>query len=251
MIDTSNKKQHLLFALVFLFSMILSSVPLLSSGTHSGHDLGFHLYRIVSLSDALSKGAFPVRIYPERFNNYGYGSPLFYCDFFLLIPAVLHNAFSLDITTCWKVLMFLLNLATFFTAYYSYRFLSGSANIGLAATFLYTLSTYRLLDIYTRAAIGESCALVFFPLVFCGLVQVLREHPSGWLTLTVGYTGILLSHTLSFLYRLVRTIRISSGLPFHLRTSSTCCWKERRPVRPTKVFFPSLPVTASPRLPAF
>lgn len=190
-------------AAVMAVTVFLSSIPLLLPGTHAGHDLGFHLYRIVSVSKAIAEHSFPVRIYFDRFNGYGYGSPLFYCDFFLYFPALLHNLLGLDFTASWNALLFLLNSMTFLVSYYSYKTISRSFTIGLTASALYTLTTYRLLDLYTRAAIGESCALVFLPLILCGFERILRNERTGWITLALGYTGVLMSHTLSFLMALL------------------------------------------------
>ena len=195
-----NKKSYrTAFVLISVLCILLASLPLFSAGLTGGHDLGFHLYRIVSVSNAIKKGVFPVRIYEERFNYYGYGSPLFYCDFFLYVPAFIHNFFHLDYTVCWKIFIFIINVLTFINAYISFKLISSSAEIGLLASVLYSLSTYRLVDIYTRAAIGECCALAFIPFVLCGFEMLRKKEYKHWLLLAAGYTGVLLSHMLSFL----------------------------------------------------
>ena len=107
-----TKKTWIIVA-VMAVTVFLSSIPLLLPGTHAGHDLGFHLYRIVSVSKAIAENSFPVRIYFDRFNGYGYGSPLLYCDFFLYFPALLHNLFGLDFTVSWNALLFLYDLPCF------------------------------------------------------------------------------------------------------------------------------------------
>lgn len=57
------------------------------------HDASYWLYRIGALADEMSiKGllhALPPRILSVTFNGYGYGAPLFYCDVFLWVPALL------------------------------------------------------------------------------------------------------------------------------------------------------------------
>ncbi|MDO5138344.1 MAG: hypothetical protein Q4D71_07805, partial [Oscillospiraceae bacterium] len=190
------------FLMLAVIYIVLSSVPLFSHGLANGHDIGYHLYRVVSVSNAVEKGTFPVRIYEERFNYYGYGSPLYYCDFFLYVPALFHNLFHLDYTFCWKIFIFIINILTFVFSYYGFRAIS-SAEIGLLASLLYSLSTYRLVDVYTRAAIGETCALMFLPLILCGFVQIKRGYYRYWPVLAAGYAGVLLSHMLSFLMMLL------------------------------------------------
>ena len=53
------------FLILAVICIVLSSVPLFSHGLVNGHDIGFHLYRVVSVSNAVEKGTFPVRIYEE------------------------------------------------------------------------------------------------------------------------------------------------------------------------------------------
>ena len=198
-----SKAKISVLIILAVFCVVLSSVPIFSSGLSNGHDIGFHLYRVVSVSESLEKGIFPVRIYEERFNHYGYGSPLYYCDFFLYLPALVHNLSGLDYTVCWKLFLFIINVLTFVSAYFSFKTISSSKELGLLAAILYSLTTYRLVDVYTRAAIGETCALIFIPLVLCGFIQIKNGDHGSWTVLAAGYTGVLLSHMLSFVMMLL------------------------------------------------
>ena len=55
-----------------------------------GHDLRFHMNRIVGIKEALMDHQFPPKIYPYTNNGYGYASPIFYCDLFLYPFAILY-----------------------------------------------------------------------------------------------------------------------------------------------------------------
>ena len=48
------------------------------------HDTFFHLSRITGLADSIREGNLFPCIYPNKNNGFGYASPLFYCDFFIL-----------------------------------------------------------------------------------------------------------------------------------------------------------------------
>lgn len=65
------------------------------------------------------------------------------------------------------------------------------------AAFLYTLSVYRLIDLYTRAAVGEALAMIFFPLVMWGMYELFLGNPRKWYLAALGFTGVLQSHVLS------------------------------------------------------
>lgn len=66
------------------------------------------------------------------------------------------------------------------------------------AAFLYVFSLYRFTDIYVRGALGEVLAFVFMPVALIGIYEVLWGDEKKWSWLMTGYSGLLLSHTLSF-----------------------------------------------------
>lgn len=82
----------------------------------------------------------------------------------------------------------------------SYRSFSGvfrSKEKGLLAAFLYTLSIYRLIDLYTRAALGEGMAMIFLPLVMWGMYELFLGNEKKWYLAALGFTGVMQCHILS------------------------------------------------------
>ena len=69
------------------------------------HDTFFHLSRIQGLAESFSRGDFLPAVYPYKNNGFGYASPLFYSDFWLIIPALLYNA-GLSLASCYKFFIF-------------------------------------------------------------------------------------------------------------------------------------------------
>ncbi|MFR5795349.1 MAG: hypothetical protein ACLUI3_07180 [Christensenellales bacterium] len=65
------------------------------------------------------------------------------------------------------------------------------------ASVLYTLSAYRVMDVYTRVAVGEAMAMAFFPLFIVGLYEALFGDAKCWRMLALSACGIFLSHMLS------------------------------------------------------
>ncbi len=180
-----------------------ASIPLVMSGlckNGTGHDMFFHLMRIAGLAEGFKSGQFPVRIQPGWYNGYGYATSVFYGDVFLWLPAVLH-LLGLSLQTAYKVFIFMCNLATFFIAYYSFSRIFKKDGVAFAGATWYTISLYRFINVYVRHAVGEHTAMIFFPLVACALVCLLKEAPetsTGIKTLVIGMTGILQSHMISF-----------------------------------------------------
>ena len=190
-----GKKRYLFLAIIAIFC---ASLPLFDVGIHTGHDFGFHLQRIISMKNAIQEGTFPIRIFKEAFGGYGYGAPLFYPYIFLYIPAFLYYL-GISLALSYKIFLIIMNIFTLAIAAYSFSYITRSKDIGFISAVLYELSVYRFSDIYTRASIGECLALVFCPLVLCGMVLIKRGDIKKWWILALGMTGVLQSHILSFI----------------------------------------------------
>ncbi|MFR9231762.1 MAG: hypothetical protein ACLVLH_01670, partial [Eisenbergiella massiliensis] len=183
--------------------VLLSSLPLFIEFVIKGHDLNFHLMRIEGLKDGLLSGAFPVKIQPTWCNNNGYAVGIFYGDLFLYIPAMF-RILGVPSNTAYKLYLFLINILTVIISYISFKKLSKDKLIGVLGCALYTLSLYRLNNIFIRSAVGEYTAMAFLPLILLGLYCVYsenigeKEKQRSICFLVIGFTGVLQSHILSF-----------------------------------------------------
>lgn len=171
-----------------------ASIPLMTDYLIQGTDMTFHLYRIEGIAEGLKSGQFPVRIQPNWWNEFGYGTSLFYADFFLYIPAIL-TLIGYSLQTAYKLYIVLFHLLTAGVCYHCFRKITNDEQISLLGSMLYTLNIYRLMDIYMRGAVGEFTALTFLPLVVVGL-YLIREKGS-WIYLALGVTGCIQSHILT------------------------------------------------------
>lgn len=178
----------------------LASLPLFTDYLLHGADLSFHLLRIEGIAQGLREGSFPVKMQPLWINGYGYPVSVMYGDLFLYLPALLRLV-GFPLQSVYKIYLFAVNMATAAVSYHCGKKVSESVGIGLAASLFYTLSGYRLTNEFYRAALGETTAMLFVPLVLLGLWQLFyrpREEKSSVNCLIIGYTGILESHLLSF-----------------------------------------------------
>lgn len=181
---------------------VVASIPLFSYYLLTGHDLPFHLLRIEGIKDGLLGGQFPVRIQPGWFDGQGYAASVFYGDLFLYFPAAM-RAFGFPLQTAYKTFVVLVNLVTCAGACYCFDRICGNKYAALAGSIVYTLTPYRLGNIYIRAAVGEYTAMVFLPFIAAGLFAALRKESSprsvkeSVFLLTVGFSGIIQSHMIT------------------------------------------------------
>lgn len=152
----------------------IASLPLLTDFLFWGHDLDFHLNRILALANGLEAGHIFVPIQTEVLNGYGYASPLFYSQLFLYLPAILYNL-AVPMQVCYQIYAIFVNILTCGIAYYSFKGIVQDNQIAAVGTLLYLLSPYRITNFYIRAAVGEYTAMAFFPLIVYGFVYVYNE----------------------------------------------------------------------------
>ena len=177
----------------------ISSIPLMGNIVYYGHDLDFHINRIVSLAIALSEGQFPVRIHSDMLNGYGYATPLFYGDAMLYVPAILY-LMKIPLGMCYQIYILMNNLLTIAFSYICFKSMTREKKYILLGVFIYTLAPYRLINIYTRAAVGEFTAMTFLPLVVLGFWNIYSKDKwsiRDCCPLIVGLSGIFQSHVIS------------------------------------------------------
>ncbi len=200
-----DKSAGMLIFCVLLGVTVLASYPLFSGTIGPGHDLNFHLYRIEGIKDGLLAGQFPVRLHPTQNNGYGYISSSVYPELFLYFPAVL-RLLGASPVMAYNTFLVAVNAATAWIMYVCARGITRSRYGGLLASALYTLSTWRIINLYYRAALGEALAMTFFPLLLYGLYLLLAQEndsaPTGgkWWVLALGCSGVFQSHIISTVF---------------------------------------------------
>jgi len=181
---------------ILLAVAIFVSYPVFVDYIRKGNDIIFHIQRIEGIKDGLLDGQFPVRIHPRTNFEYGHAISSGYPELFLYIPAIL-RLIGLSIPLSYGIFIFMVNLASAGIAYFSFKNLFNKKYIGLIGSVIYLTASYRLLDLYTRSAVGEGLAMIFIPLVIYGVYEIFFGDSSKWRYFTIACTGILQSHILS------------------------------------------------------
>lgn len=181
---------------------VLAAVPLFVDYMPGGADLGFHRMRIEALAQSISEGAIPARVEAMWLAGHGYANAIFYCDTFLVLPALMRLV-GFRIGIAYGMYVFAVNLATAAIAYGCFKGCFGDRRVGLFGSMLYTLAPYRIYNIYNRAAVGEYTAMTFLPLLVYGFYRIFTDDPKekeyryNWLLPALGFSGLIQSHMLS------------------------------------------------------
>lgn len=206
----SEKKQDKIRTVLFL-AFLLLSLPLFVNYLlfFQGHDMIFHLMRIEGIKDGLLCGQFPVRNYPNFYDGYGHAVPIFYPDLFLYFPATL-RMLGFSVMEAYKAFILCLNALTIVISYKCFKIMFRDAWIGMMGCVLYSLSAYRLIDLYLRAAIGEAIAMTFLPAAMLGIYLLViggadDSKKKAWMLTAFSFSAILEAHILSFYMTIIFT----------------------------------------------
>ena len=203
-LEQSEEKKKVILALAGITTLI--SLPLWIYGIHNGYDLGVHYLRIEAIVQALRSGQFPARISSITLYGLGYPFSIYYNDLFLYFPAVL-RLLGFSVTSAYKFYVFAINLLTVLISFYSLGKIFKSRQTGLILTSIYATASYRLLNVYIRAAVGEYTAQAFLPLLALAVYRIYSDKNDGSfrdifrnaLLLSFAISGIIGSHILTTL----------------------------------------------------
>ena len=180
---------------IILGVALLATTPMMQTYLYNGDDLCYHLARLEGLKDGILDGQIPVNIQPDGLKGNGYLNAM-YPYLFLYIGAFLRIC-RVSLALSYKVLIFLANLGSAVCAYIAVKSMCRSRRSVILAVVLYTLMPYRFTNIFSRGDLGETLALIFWPLVIAGLYHAILGERRRWYYLVIGFSGILQSHILS------------------------------------------------------
>lgn len=200
--DKFESRQQRLVVVILVIVIIVTCFAQGMDYLIGGQDLDFHLKRIEGIKEGLLNREFPVKIYPLWLWENGYASGVLYGDLLLYIPAIL-RIIGFSVQTAYQIYLVLINVGTVIISYLCFKRMAKDAYIGLCACIVYSLAIYRLNNIYVRGAVGEYTAMMFLPLIVCGMWQIFTEETNSekyrfrWIMPTIGYSGLIISHVLS------------------------------------------------------
>lgn len=196
-----KQKQTLLILLGFIILSLIFILPILVHPEilFASDDFSFHMPRTLSLYNTLKSGHLIPNFDYSAFGSYGSAYNLFYPYLLNSYPIAIFRLFLGSWPTAYIIYYWIVTLSTLLIAYYAILTITKAKLPALIFSVIYTFSTYRIIDSFFRADLGELFVITALPLVFCGLELLIRGDYYKWPMLTIGMTIVTYSHILSLL----------------------------------------------------
>ena len=179
--------------------MLIGSAPALKTTFVIGHDGTYHMARLLNLADGLKNGQFPVRMGGFAYDGYGGVMSVFYPDTFLYPFALMLLGGASAVYVC-NVFSVALNIGAALSMYVAAKRLFEKRWAATGASILYTLASYRVVNVFTRIAFGEALAMIFLPLFLVNLYDVVCGDARRWKGLALSAACIFCSHMITTLF---------------------------------------------------
>ncbi len=180
--------------LLILFSLFAIG-PLLAPGYFWGaHDGRHSVYFLFEFDRSIQDGIFYPRWAPDY--TFGYGYPMFniYAPGALYVSEAFH-LLGFDFVTATKIVFALAILLSGPAMFGLVKRLTGSSQAAFVSGVAYVYIPYHIADIYVRAALAESVALIFLPLTLWGFHEtVVRPNRVTIVATAMAYAAMMFSH---------------------------------------------------------
>lgn len=197
-IEEVKKNKFIHYILIIIIGIIVT-VPFFWMQIYNTDDGKFHLLRMIGMNNAFRYSSFPFLVFPFFCNDWGYSMTAFYPPIVTFIPYIL----GIVCGTFASGLKLFAGLTTVLSGIFMYNFINEvtkKKGIALLSGILYMIFPYRFEDTINRYAIGEFTAFVFIPIVFQGMYNLLHGDKKKHYYITIGATGLLLTHTISTVF---------------------------------------------------
>ncbi len=195
-------KERVITIVVLATVFFITIFPMLYQDTKSTADDGYHKQRIEGVVAALEAFQFPVRLEPHWVQGYGYANGMFYCDLYLVFPAIL-RLLGFSVTASYNWYISAVCLATVLVSFYSYKRIFKKDKTALFLASLYSMSIMKVMKLISGGAIGEGTAVIFLPLILLGLYEIFYSDDNqyalrmSFVHLGIGSAGLVMCHILS------------------------------------------------------
>ncbi|MGB8644145.1 MAG: glycosyltransferase family 39 protein [Anaerolineae bacterium] len=183
------------YALLLVALSILVLGPMLQQGYFWGaHDARHSVYFLFEFDRVFQDGIWYPRWFPDM--TYGYGYPLFNIYGPLAFYAgELFHLLGADFVTAVKVVFALAWVLSGLAMYGFIRRLFDSRPAAFVSGLAYVFMPYHLIDVYVRAALAESVALLFLPLTLWAFYETITApRVRAALFAAFAYAGMLFAH---------------------------------------------------------
>src|SRR3989344_5974446 len=191
-------RKFTVFYIILLLIVILPSQILMirSKALYPSHDGLIHIQRIEEFHANIIRGHVPPRI--TYYLNEGIGFPMFVVNYQL--PYYMSEIFMLITSDPVFSLKAVLSLTYILSIVFMFLVLKnfGGDLASLCGAIVFAYLPYRFANLYTRAAFGESVAIMFVPLTLLTLNLTSKNKKNGTLLFAFSVFGLITSHTIIF-----------------------------------------------------
>ncbi|MDR2013547.1 MAG: YfhO family protein [Rhodanobacter sp.] len=185
-----------------LLLSLLICLPLMKNNIYfPSHEQMWGPMRIWGIGEALKSGQWPPQVLPNLAGELGYGWHIFYPPLAYWFAYVFYGAGLSLLAAIKSAHVFSLFLSGVTMFLFVRRVTSNERLAGIAGL-LYLSAPYHMIDFYVRNAYAETFAFIWIPVIFLGAYEILQGDRKKWWILTIGMSGMLLTHIISAFYSL-------------------------------------------------
>lgn len=190
--------KNIVYYLIIIGVALIMCIPLFQEGIHTGDDGEFHISRTIGTIEQIENGESPFIV--QRF-SLGFGFPwnLFYPP----VSTVINVVFAFltnNVVTAMKIFIFLTFVLSGIAMYQLVRTISNNKFAAMLSAIFYMCAPYRMLNAYTRLAVGEIAGFIFTPIVLRGVYLLFSGKTEKSYIYVFGTIGLVLSHNISTMY---------------------------------------------------
>lgn len=196
-IRNSRCIRYIIIILVILITSVLSTIPAFTDSFFKlSYDGSIHIARFEAVIQALQHHSLPPLVNFIGLKHTGLSMNGMYPWVSSLI-FILPNLLFKNSLVALFVGFIILNFLTIFNTYLLTKFITPKKWIQILGILIYQFSSYHMIVMYSRNALGEALAYAFLPLVLLGCLKIWQNVKNGWLYLGLGMGSIANSHILS------------------------------------------------------
>lgn len=183
------------------FANLLFFMPVISKKFFYGHDIIYHFAQVNGLTKSILAGNF-TKISSMLVKGFGYGASIFYpklphyiCSIINILTGKFSAFYSINIY------FIITSFIACIMMYKLIKLITENKTSALLGSIFYLTMPYYISDTYVRATVNEFTIAIFIPMIFIGLIGLLKENKKQfYIYFTIGYIGFLNSHLVLCVY---------------------------------------------------
>ncbi len=179
------KEKKWIHYLMIIFIGLTVAIPFFWVQLRETDDGYVHILRTISVGLSFEHGAFPYLLTPFFCRNFAYTMTVFYGPIVTYLPYVM----SLIASSAGMAIKIFAALTIPISGIFMYNFIyevTKNKGMSFLSAVIYMVFPYRLEVYFNRFAMGEIAALMFIPIVFQGLYNLLHGDKKKHFYLTIG-----------------------------------------------------------------